>query len=192
MSNVKIVNCSKITLTASQIGLLKKGLKFCPVPKNSNLTELSADIKSFGRKMRLNEFFHGKTYEQRSIMKKTSNFTPFPERDEHLDRYCDFLTSLASNLENLPVENKKDNLTRFERSALRELIELVDANQIVVMAADKGGAVVILDADHYKRMVEAVFDDPEYFEDCENSQMKEIIGKINSLCRRYNAILTKE
>ena len=192
MSDVKIINCSKIILTPSQIGLLKKGLKFCPVPKNSNLTELSADIRSFSRRMRLNEFFHNKDYEQKSIMKKPSHFTPMPNRDEHLDRYCDFLTSLSSNLENLPIQDRKDNLTRFERSALKELVELVDANQIVIMAADKGGAVVIMDADHYKQMVESVFDDPEYFEDCSTSEMREIIGKIGSLCRKYDQVLTKD
>jgi hypothetical protein len=192
MSKVKIVNCSSIVLTSSQIGLLKKGLKFCPVPRSSNLTELSADIRSFGRKVRLNEFFHDKDYEQQSIMRKPSHFTPFPERDEHLDRYCDFLNSLASNLPNLPVKEKNDNLTHFERSALQELIELVDANRIVIMAADKGGAVVILEADHYKRMVEAVFDDPEYFEDSDTNQMRTIIGKINSLCLKYQSELTKD
>ena len=192
MSNVKIVNCSSITLTPSQIELLKKGLKFCPVPKNTNLTELSADVRSLSRKMRLNEFFHDKDFQQQSIMKKPSSFTPFPERDEHLDRYCDFLSSIASNLQNLPSQNKKDNLSRFERSALKELTDLVDANRIVIMPADKGGAVVILEGDHYKRMVNTVFNDPEYFEDSDGNQMRQIIGKIRTLCLQYNTMLTKE
>ena len=142
--------------------------------------------------MRLNEFYHGKTYENDSLVKKPSSFTPFPERDEHLDRYCDFLNSLASILENLPVEQQRDNLTRFERSALKELIELRDAFRIVIMPADKGGAVVIMDADHYKRMIESVFDDPDYFEDCASNEMRETIGKINSFCNKYNSELTKD
>ena len=85
-----------------------------------------------------------------------------------------------------------DILTRFERAALKGLIELRDANQIVIMPADKGGAVVILEADHYKRMVENVFHDPEYFEDCDSNRMREIIGKIKSLCKKFESQLTKD
>ena len=142
--------------------------------------------------MRLNEFFHGKDFSGDSLLRKPSNFNPPFERDEHLDRYCDFLYSLASNLENLPVDQKADNLTHHERAALKGLIELRDANRIVIMAADKGGAVVVLEADHYKRMVESVFHDPQYFEDCDGNQMREIIGKIKALCKKYESHLTKD
>ena len=113
--------------------------------------------------MRLKEFFHGTQCSNESIAKNPSNFTPSPDRDEHLDKYCDFLGSLASNLDSIPSTNKKDNLTPYERSALNELQELVNSYKIVIMSADKGGAVVVLDADHYRRMVRAVFDDPDYF-----------------------------
>ena len=41
-------------------------------------------------------------------------------------------------------------------------------------------------------MVEAVFDDPDYFEDCNGSEMREIIGKIGSFCRKYEDNLTKD
>ena len=47
------------------------------------------------------------------------------------------------------------------------------------MPADKGGAVVTLDGDHYNRMVANVLNDPEYFEACKDNQMQEIIGKIS-------------
>ena len=189
---MKVINCSRIDLTPAQIALLKRGLKFCPTPQAGNNTELSADIRSLSRRMRLNEFFHGKDFSPESLLKKPSNFNPPLERDEHLDRYCDFLYSLASNLDHLPVGQRKDNLTRFERAALRDLIELRNSNKIVVMPADKGGAVVVLEADHYKRMVEDVFDDPEYFEDCDGNQMKSTIGKIKALCDSFKSCLTKD
>ena len=142
--------------------------------------------------MRLNEFFHNKDYSNDSLLRKPSYFTPAPGREESLDNYCDFLSNLASNLEKIPVESPKDNLTRFERSALKELRDLVDACKIVIMPADKGGAVVILEADHYKRMVEDVFLDPQYFEESDGNQMKATINKISALCRKYSEKLTKE
>ena len=41
-------------------------------------------------------------------------------------------------------------------------------------------------------MVANVFNDPEYFEACEGNQMRETIGKIKSLCKKYNSELTKD
>ena len=113
--------------------------------------------------MRLKEFFHGTQSSSESLAKNPSNFTPPPDRDEHLDKYCDFLGSLASNLDSIEAQNKKDNLTRFERSALKELQELVDSFKIVIMPADKGGAIVILDGDHYRQMVLSVFNNSRGF-----------------------------
>ena len=189
---MKIVNCSSIELTPSQIAVLKRGLKFTPTPKTSNNTELAADIRSFSRRMRLNEFYYQQDFSHESLLRKPSHFTPAPGRDESLDNYCDYLSNLAANLDNLPVEQGKDNLTRFERAALKELRELVDSYKIVIMPADKGGAVVILDADHYKRMVESVFNDPDYFEASDGNQMKSTMNKIAALCKKYNQQLTKE
>ena len=60
------------------------------------------------------------------------------------------------------------------------------------MPADKGGSVVVLDADHYRQMVKSIFDDPDYFEPCLNSQSKEIFLEITSLCRKYANNLTKD
>ena len=60
------------------------------------------------------------------------------------------------------------------------------------MPADKGGAVVVLDANHYRQMVRAIFDDPAYFEPCQSDQSKEIFLQITSLCRKYTNNLTKD
>ena len=129
--------------------------------------------------MRLKEYFHGTQSVNQSIAKNPSNFTPPPDRDEHLDKYCDFLGTLASNLDSIQTTNKKDNLSPCERSALKELQDLVSSHTIVIMPADKGGAVVVLDANHYRQMVKSVFDDPAYFEPCQNNQNKEIVLEIH-------------
>ena len=142
--------------------------------------------------MRLNEFFHGKQFENKSIVKKSSNFTPPPQRDEHLDTFCNFINSVASNFDALPIEKHKDNLTPFERAALKELTAIIKSHQLIIMPADKGGAIVVLSAHHYKSMVESVFNDPEYFEPCDGNQSKEIFGKIGALCRKFDSILTKD
>jgi hypothetical protein len=63
---------------------------------------------------------------------------------------------------------------------------------MVIVQADKGGAIMILDGDHYKRMVEEVFYDPEYFEDSDGNQMTETLNKIAALCRKHRSCLTTD
>ena len=184
-----IINCAHIQLTATHIALLKPGLKFTPVPRSSNHVKLSADIRLFSGQICLKEFFHGTQCTNESIAKNPSHFTPPTDRDEYLDKYCDFLGSLASNLDSIQPNNKKDNLTPFERLALKEL---VSSYKIIIMPANKGGSVVVLEADRYRLMVKSIFDDPDYFEPCQNSQSKEIFLEKMSLCRKYANNLTKD
>ena len=60
------------------------------------------------------------------------------------------------------------------------------------MSADKGGAVVILDATHYREMVHRIFNNPDYFQPCNSNESKEISLKITSLCRKYEKCLTPD
>ena len=142
--------------------------------------------------MRLNEYFHGQSYDNESILKKPSNFTPPPQRDEHLDMFCSYISSLSDNLDSVTIQKQKDNLTPFERSALKELSAKCKAHEIVIMPADKGGAIVVLNSDHYVAMVESVFNDIEYFEPCDGNQSKNIFSKITAFCKKYKACLTKD
>ena len=75
---------------------------------------------------------------------------------------------------------------------LKELKGLVDEHKIVIMSADKGGAVVIMDAMHYRQMIHKVFNNPDYFEPCDGNQTKEIMLEIASFCRKYQNNLTKD
>ena len=78
--------------------------KFIPSPRNKNKTEVLADIKKFGRRMHLKEFFPDKNnstesktsdtnendYETRAF-RKPSTFTSKPNREPALDLYLKHL-----------------------------------------------------------------------------------------------------
>ena len=66
-----VVNLSSYQLTADKLKVLSKGLKFIPTPRNINKTEVLADIKKFGRRMRLNEFFHDREQFHRILNNQT-------------------------------------------------------------------------------------------------------------------------
>ena len=60
------------------------------------------------------------------------------------------------------------------------------------MPADKGGAVVVMEASHYRQMIHRVFNNPIYFAPCDSNQTKEIMLKITSFCRKYQKNLTND
>ena len=52
-----VINLSDRVLSEPEISILSKGLKFVPTPNSVNKTELITDIKRWGRRMRLKEYF---------------------------------------------------------------------------------------------------------------------------------------
>ena len=119
-----VVNLSSYQLTADEIKVLSKGLKFIPTPQNINKTEVLADIKKFGRRMRLNEFFHDReavssdseqsdhnnSYDKHSFH-KPSNFTPKSGREPALDLYLKYL---ERNIMHAKPQPCKSNISKME------------------------------------------------------------------------------
>ena len=142
-----VVNLSNYELTEHEIALLSKGLKFIPTPTRTNKTELLADIKKFGRRMRLKEFFLDQNDDQFNYTKvdlrKPSKFTPKPGREPALDFY---LKSLERVILNSEARKCKFNVSKEERDAI---IGLRKNKNIVIFEADKGGAVVIMNKQDY-------------------------------------------
>ena len=52
-----VINLSSRVLTASEISLLSKGLKFVPTPTSVNKARLKEELEIFGRRLRLKWFF---------------------------------------------------------------------------------------------------------------------------------------
>ena len=91
------MNLSNYQLSQNELKVLAKVLKFIPRPRNTNKTEVLADIKKFGRLMRLKKFFHDKNsssdfdtneYDcEKRPFRKPSSFTPKPNREPALELY---------------------------------------------------------------------------------------------------------
>ena len=56
-------------MTERQINLLRRGLKFTPIPK-PNTVELKSDIQEFSRKLRLIEFFYSENLDSSKKQEK--------------------------------------------------------------------------------------------------------------------------
>ena len=71
----KIINLSNIFLTKHEIEILKLRLCFTPTPKH-NISELETDIYNLFRKLHRTYHFCDSTYEDKTILKNASTFTP--------------------------------------------------------------------------------------------------------------------
>ena len=71
---------------------------------------------------------------------------------------------MINTLKNNPLtgrQNVKDNLTKNERIALKQL---KSDNAIIIKEADKGNAVVIMDRDFYKEIFLDMLSNSEFYE----------------------------
>ena len=181
--NVKIINLSKRNLNESEIKLLKRGLKFTPTPDKSNNIELKGDMNEFCRKMRLIEYFDGTEDDDISIVKNKSDFIPPKDRNQSLENFIEKIKSF-------PTENPKSirsNLDNHEKEALESL---KNDKSIVIKEADKGGSVIIMDADFYKHTVEKSLNDKQYYEKLPNNPEKQDRIKYFKFLENFEHCLT--
>lgn len=182
----KIINISKRNLSDIEIRLLNRGLKFTPTPKR-NTTDLIKDTEEFCNKLRLREYFENDEINEDSIVRNKSKFKPPLHRDKHLEQYISCLKGSAAS--NKKESNIRDNISKQERSAIDSLR---NDTSIVTKQADKGGAIVIMDKEHYKRMVNDHVNNLDFYSETNISEDAKTMRKINNFTEKYKESLTSK
>lgn len=84
-------------------------------------------------------------------------FYPIQSRTDSLDRFQDHVARDLAELQlKTPKKFNRDNLSKSERTAL---VELKNNHEIVIRPADKGGNIIILDAELYKNLNNTMLSD---------------------------------
>ena len=201
----KIFNLSCKVLTKQQQSILMKGLKFTPTPQK-NLVDLKNDINILIHKLRLIEHFENtdknsknssnskKTikqsenndHETKSLIKEKSEYCPPKSKDKVFLSQIDQLSKL--NLENI-TSNTHQNLSKAEWFALKDLI---NDKSIVIKKADKGGAVVIMNAKHYEKMAYDQLNDSKTYKKLDFSNDFNIMRKLTKFVNEYKNSFTND
>ena len=181
----KILNLSSTKLTEIQIKVLNKGLKFTPT-RRENSYELKADIETFTRKLRLIEYFHdkGSPDDEKSLVRNKSTFYPEHNRNRHLDIAIDYLNNANVSSHE---RRHKSNLSKQEWSAIRDL---QNNSNIVIKEADKGGSVVIMEKDHYLKMVYDQLNDRATYKKGDSTHDKKVMTSLRKFVAKYDHVLT--
>ena len=68
------------------------------------------------------------------------------------------------------------------------LYSLAQDNSIVIKEADKGGGIVIMNTDFYKRKVLEMLTDDSYYQPVPDNNRREIFGKIDELIKSHKKL----
>ena len=148
-----VFNFSTLKLSKDAQSLLNKGLNFCPTPDKINTTQISADLFRMDRKFGWKHFYHGveqDTTEETSksqfpfgINKKT-NMPPNPPFE-----IKQMVNNVKSDIFGAKNDTIYSNLSKGEKEAHKELIDLQKKGRIVIQPADKGSGWCIIDRQDY-------------------------------------------
>jgi peptide-methionine (R)-S-oxide reductase len=174
-----VVNISSLPLSNDQIQVLQLGPKFCPVPHSLNRDKLNKDVEEGCRMVRLRELFFDSEATHRPKFYKPTGFCPKPGRDEALDAYCAALKKRTKD--HRVSKRSRDNMTHTQRTALKELKQLVAERTLRISSADKGGAVVVQDTEAYVKEAHRQLNNELHYQKVKQNRTTQIAKSSNAL-----------
>ena len=156
-----------LPLSNAEKSVLSKGLNFVPISKKSDEFTTRQDVEKFLRRVQLKAFFHNKEDKSdntekdafQTLTAKKSKWTPpegqFASIDYFIKKCRHDVHKLKSN-----CNTKLSNLSKEEWTAL---INLKNRDDLVIKAADKGGATVVWRTDLYQQEAIRQLSDPTFY-----------------------------
>ena len=153
-----VINLSIRNLSASEVYLLSKDLKFVPTASEADSVKLKTELEEYRRNLRL--MWHCRN-DERSFAadryRPKSSFNP-RNKDFIIDTY---LSCLEEGLLGIEIPSKRfNNLTKEEREVL---YSLKDDRTIIIKGAGKGAVVAVWVRKDYLREVYRRLDDKEVY-----------------------------
>ena len=187
-----------LPLSSSEMSILKQGLSFIPTPHNVDEYEIRCDFEKFARRMRLFAHFDDNPIKDQSkpckdnttytfndpfefLKPKTSSWTPAEGQHPSLDVFISKCRIDINNILSNHVTSMHSNTSSEDRNAIKRLQERKD---IVIKAADKGGAIVVWRRDLYLQEAIRQFSNTDLYIPLKTIQL--LINKILSLLPLQN------
>lgn len=170
-----VINLSSRTITEDELTLLSKGLSFCPM---GAFNDFEVEMYKFERSLKLRQFF---SPQQPSNPKLTSRDTQFKLKSDFIPSgqfptIETFIKTVKYDVRTNNTNNRRRlNLNSKEREALKTLR---GDNSIITKHADKGGAIVVMDYDEYRKGMLSMLSDVESYTVTTHSNMRSACTRI--------------
>lgn len=172
----KIVNFSNYDPSQAELSLLARGFKFCPTPAKPDYIQLEVDVNETIRKIELKCQFNNTTNstisELEPLIQKKSNYIPTESKEPILNSVTKRLKLFSKNLQKIPNNKVRDNISKVERDAIQSLKANVD---IFLTSVDKGSTIIILNRTDYIKIIETILsDENKYKKETKNPNNKHL------------------
>ena len=187
-------NLARIHLTNSELALLSKGLKFCPIPGPPKMSENEESIRDLIRKIHINAILKDSGADAEPPLERKTPDAEFlnlhktksgwnPKRADVPDDILAFTDELAEQLRKAPINHKgeRTNLKKREQIALRKL----KRKQVIIKPADKGSGIVIMTVEQYKTEVLRQLKNGAHYRKIENDQTPYVAHQIQEVVKKY-------
>ena len=177
-----MLNFSKHGFTVYEYKVLGYNSNFIPTPDNLNKYQLMQNISDFSRSIKLKAHFKNETAPDRND--ESYRFRPTPTHkwtptDVHhtVNTFIESFENQVKKDVKTCTRNHQNNLSKQEQKALQDLQKRDD---IIIINADKGGAITILDTKDYVKEANRQLSDTSCYQKLQYNPTTEHASTVNS------------
>ena len=184
-----MLNLSTHSFTVYEYKVLGYNSNFIPTPDHLNKSQLLKDLSDFNRSIKLKAHFKNNTPADKND--ETVRFRPKPEQKwtptnvhHTVETFIESFGNQVKKDKNIHRNNKNFNLSNNEQEALKALQERDD---IIIINADKGGAITILNTEDYIKEANRQLSDPNCYQKLQHNPTTEHASTVNSTIDVFKA-----
>ena len=181
------INISEHVLSEDQTKLLRKGPLFCPAPRDINWQEVHDDLEAFEARLRTAVFFMEKDPDEPASSKQ-SHLPPIPGKKSWkppISKFPElelFLSNVRKDIFNpRNIRKSQDNLSKGERSALKELKN----SDVTIRIQDKGSRFALINSNEYNDKMLGQLNNPLHYKVLNSDPTTKHLGVVEQWCSKW-------
>lgn len=173
-------------LTKEEAEVLELGLSFSPSIQHFNKEKLTEDFYWFIRRLKLTEYFHNATADNKSSLssatfstssdgeeevsnniwkEKNPDWYPDKVRNNRSQTLMDFIDNILRDTKNLIENNQYKFWNNLDNNKRQAIVTLANDPTIVIKPSDKCGSIVIMSTPDYEQACLSQLTDSNFYEE---------------------------
>ena len=177
-----MINLSNNSFTVYEYKVLGYNSNFIPTPEHLNKYKLMQNISDFSRSIKLKAHFKNETLPDKND--ESFRFRPAPAQKwtppnvhHTVNTFIESFENQVKNESKKCTRTRKNNLNKHE---LKALMDLQQRDDIIIINADKGGAMTIIDTKDYIKEANRQLSDPNSYRKLSYNPTSEHTNTVNT------------